>query len=109
MEFERENSAGEDQGSLRATVSRFPKPASAAMIEEMGRYVVAEVYPFVVDLDRCHGMWLGTVDGDQVFDWAGYYASKLIGHNHAGLSEPDYVRRLVRAATAWRNRSSSRG
>jgi L-lysine 6-transaminase len=33
-----------------------------------------------------------------IFDWAGYYASKLIGHNHPGLSEPDYVRRLVRAA-----------
>lgn len=38
--------------------------------------------------------WMAT----GIFDWAGYYASKLIGHNHPGLSEPDYVRRLVRAA-----------
>ena len=68
------------------------------MIEELGQYVVADIYPFVVDLDRCDGMWLGTVDGDSIFDWAGYYASKLIGHNHPGLSEPDYVQRLARAA-----------
>ena len=68
------------------------------MLEELGHYVIADVYPFVVDLARCEGMWLGTVDGDRIFDWAGYYASKLIGHNHPGLSEADYVQRLVRAA-----------
>ena len=68
------------------------------MIEELRHYVIADLWPFVVDLDRCEGMWLGTVDGDRIFDWAGYYASKLIGHNHPGLSEPDYVKKLVRAA-----------
>jgi L-lysine 6-transaminase len=68
------------------------------MIEELGRYVIAGPYPFVVDLKRCEGMWLGTVEGQRIFDWAGYYASKLIGHNHPGLFEPDYVERLVLAA-----------
>lgn len=76
----------------------FPGPVSAAMIAELERYVVADVHPFVLDLERCEGMWLVTADGDRIFDWAGYYASKLIGHNHPGLYEPDYVRRLVRAA-----------
>lgn len=76
----------------------FPGPVSAAMIEELNRYVIADVYPFVIDLARCDGMWLATVDGQKIFDWAGYYASKLIGHNHPGLSEPDYVQRLARAA-----------
>ncbi len=76
----------------------FPGPKSAAMIQELGRYVIADLYPFVVDLDRGAGMWLETVDGQRIFDWAGYYASKLIGHNHPGLSEPDYVKKLVRAA-----------
>jgi glutamate-1-semialdehyde aminotransferase len=28
-----------------------------------------------------------TVDGQRIFDWAGYYASKLIGHNHPGLQD----------------------
>jgi L-lysine 6-transaminase len=68
------------------------------MIAELGRYVIADPYPFVVDLARCDGMWLGTVDGERIFDWAGYYASKLIGHNHPGLAEPDYIQRLARAA-----------
>ena len=69
----------------------FPGPVSAAMMEELGRYVIADLYPFVVDLASCEGMWLGTVDGRRIFDWAGYYASKLIGHNHPGLYEPEYV------------------
>lgn len=68
------------------------------MLEELGRYVVATPYPFVVDLSRCEGMWLATVDGQRLFDWAGYFGSKLIGHNHPGLYAPAYVERLVRAA-----------
>ncbi len=68
------------------------------MLEELGRYVVATPYPFALDLAKCEGMWLTTVDGQRLFDWAGYYGSKLIGHNHPGLYEPGYVERLVRAA-----------
>ena len=68
------------------------------MLQELGRYVVATPYPFVVDLARCEGMWLATVDGERLFDWAGYFGSKLIGHNHPGLYAPAYVERLVRAA-----------
>lgn len=77
---------------------QFPGPVSEAMIEELSRYVIVEAKPFVLDLARCEGMWLATVDGQRIFDWAGYYASKLIGHNHPGLLEPDYVKRLALAA-----------
>ena len=49
----------------------FPGPISAAMIEELSRYVIADVYPFAVDLARCEGMWLMTVDGQRIFDWFG--------------------------------------
>lgn len=76
----------------------FPGPRSAAMIAELRRYVIADPYPFCVDLPQCEGMWLATVDGDRIFDWAGYYASKWIGHNHPGLQEPEYLRRLGCAA-----------
>lgn len=68
------------------------------MIEELGKYVIMEGYPFVLDLEKCHGMWLVTLDGRELFDWAGYYGSKLIGHNHPRLSEPDYQSRLLVAA-----------
>lgn len=68
------------------------------MIEELRRYVIADPYPFCLDLERCDGMWLATVDGERLFDWAGYYAAKWIGHNHPGLLEPAYLQRLARAA-----------
>jgi len=68
------------------------------MLEELSQYVIATPYQFVVDLEKSEGMWLATVDGQRLFDWAGYFGSKLIGHNHPGLYEPTYVQRLVRAA-----------
>ena len=76
----------------------YPGPRSAALLARLRRLVLSEPWPFVVDLENSRGMWLATVDGQRLFDWAGYYASKLIGHNHPRLQEPDYVRRLVLAA-----------
>ncbi len=68
------------------------------MIAEMQRYVIYHPWPFAVDLAGCDGMFLATVDGQRIFDWAGYYGSKLIGHNHPRLSEPEYLRALTLAA-----------
>ncbi len=73
-------------------------PDSRAMIDELKRYVVFDPHPFVLDLPRCEGMWLVTVEGDRIFDWGGFYASRLIGINHPRMSEPDYLRRLQAAA-----------
>ncbi len=68
------------------------------MIAELRRYVISDPYPFAIDLAGCEGMWIKTVDGEKLFDWAGYYASKWIGHNHPRLFEPEYLRRLSYAA-----------
>ncbi len=68
------------------------------MLEELGRYVIAEPYPFALDIQKGHGMWLVTVEGEELFDWAGFYGSRLLGHNHPGLFEPEYLRRLSYAA-----------
>jgi L-lysine 6-transaminase len=84
--------------TVTPSASTFPGPVSQQMLDELGKYVIATPYPFAIDLEKCDGMWLVTVDGQRLFDWAGYYGSKLIGHNHPGLYEPDYVTRLVRAA-----------
>jgi L-lysine 6-transaminase len=78
--------------------ARYPGPISAAMLDELGKYVIATPYPFVLDLAKCEGMYLATMDGQRLFDWAGYFGSKLIGHNHPRLYEPEYVERLVVAA-----------
>lgn len=80
------------------TTPRYPGELSRQMLEELNRYVIATPYPFVVDLEHSHGMMLATVDGQELFDWAGYFGSKLIAHNHPRLYEPEYVTRLVRAA-----------
>ncbi|MDR3689787.1 MAG: aminotransferase class III-fold pyridoxal phosphate-dependent enzyme [Fimbriimonas sp.] len=76
----------------------FPGPKSAEMLAELNRYVIAQPYPFVLDLAKCEGMWMVTEDGQRLFDWAGYFGSKLIGHNHPGLYDDAYTRRLVIAA-----------
>jgi L-lysine 6-transaminase len=43
-------------------------------------------------------MFLVTEDGEEIFDWAGYYGSRLIGHNHPRLRSPEYLKRLTTAA-----------
>jgi L-lysine 6-transaminase len=43
-------------------------------------------------------MYLVTVDGQELFDWGGYYGSKLLGHNHPKLQEPEYLKHLALAA-----------
>lgn len=75
-----------------------PKPKSEAMLNELSKYVIAEPYPFVVDLENSAGIWLATVDGDRLMDWTGLYGSKLLGYNHPRLFEPEYAKALVLAA-----------
>ncbi len=77
---------------------KFPGVRSKEMIDELQKYVIVEPHPFVLDLPNSQGMWLATVDGQRLFDWAGYYGAKLIGHNHPGLFEPEYLKRLSFAA-----------
>src|SRR5689334_17998459 len=72
------------------SASAFPGPRGRAMLDELRRYVVMAPRPFVVDLAKSEGMFLATVDGQKLFDWAGYYGAKLIAHNHPRLFEPDY-------------------
>lgn len=79
-------------------MSWTPGPRSKELLDEFRDYVVMEPRPFVIDLKKCEGMYLATIDGQRIFDWAGYYGSKLISHNHPRLYEPEYLTRLARAA-----------
>ena len=79
-------------------MTRYPGPKSRRMIRELGRYVLTSAEPFVLDLERCRGLWLATVDGQRIFDWGCYYGSKLLSHNHPGLREAAYLKRLALAA-----------
>ena len=73
------------QGESTEAPTRYPGPRSREMIAEMQRYVIYHPWPFVVDIEHGTGMSLATVDGQHLFDWTGYYGSKLIGHNHPRL------------------------
>jgi len=71
---------------------------SKPYLDEFAGYVVMYPYPFVIDLKHSKGMWIQTLDGDSIFDWAGYYGSRLIGHNHPKMFESEYIERLIYAA-----------
>ncbi len=71
---------------------------SKVYLDEFAKYVVMQPFSFVVDLKHSHGMWIHTIDGEEMFDWCGYYGSRLIGHNHPVMFEPDYVEKLIYAA-----------
>lgn len=78
--------------------THYPKARSQAMLDELSHYVIAEPKPFAVDIRKSRGIWLATVDGDQIMDWCGLYGSRLLGYNHPRLYEPDYLERLGFAA-----------
>lgn len=71
---------------------------SKAYLEEFSKYVIMQPFPFVVDLKKSHGMWIHTVDDEELFDWCGYYGSRLIGHNHPKMFETEYIEKLIYSA-----------
>lgn len=73
---------------------QYPGPKSWEMLQEIRRYVLVEPYPFVMDLPKCEGMYIATVDGQRLLDFAGFFGAKLIGYNHPRMFEPDFLKRL---------------
>lgn len=71
---------------------------SKTYLEEFSKYVIMQPFPFVVDIKKSKGMWIKTVDGDTIFDWVGYYGTRLLGHNHPRMFEPEYLNNLIYAA-----------
>lgn len=79
-------------------MSKYPGPKSVEAIAKLQKCVIVDPYPFVLDIEGAHGMWLRTIDNQDIFDWTGYYASKLVAHNHPRLFEADYIKKLTSAA-----------
>ena len=76
----------------------YPGPKSKPLIEEMERLGVMGTRPFVINLDKSKGMYLRTIDGQDIFDWAGYYGARLLGHNHPAYSNWRYQKKILTAA-----------
>ncbi|MCX7806037.1 MAG: aminotransferase class III-fold pyridoxal phosphate-dependent enzyme [Planctomycetota bacterium] len=77
---------------------RLKTHISGRLNDRFYRLCITENFPFVLDIGKSRGMYLRSVEGQNIFDWAGYYGSKLIAHNHPGLYEKKYLRRLAVAA-----------
>jgi len=79
-------------------MNEYQRRSSESLIEELQKYVIVEPMPFVLDLENCHGMWIHTLEGKKIFDWAGFYGAQLLGYNHPGLTDENYQKRLMLAA-----------
>lgn len=74
------------------------------MTPEEARKLVASFLPpgemsIVPDLDKSQGNYLhDAVSGQAYLDCFSYFASNPVGHNHPGLNDPEFEKKLLRTA-----------
>jgi L-lysine 6-transaminase len=67
--------------------------------ETLGRYQLADGYPFVLDLERSHGAWMvDAATGKEYLDMFTCFASWPVGYNHPMVLEEEFSKRLLVAA-----------
>lgn len=67
--------------------------------ERIGRYLLPDVFPFVLDLERSRGNHLYDSKGKRfLLDAFSFIASNPLGYNHAGLNHPRFEEKLLRVA-----------
>ncbi|MBN1884443.1 MAG: L-lysine 6-transaminase [Candidatus Krumholzibacteriota bacterium] len=73
--------------------------APAAVHESLGRHMLVDGYPFVLDIEKSHGTWLCDArTGKEYLDFFTYFASCPLGHNHPKLAEPGFRATLASIA-----------
>lgn len=73
--------------------------ASKQVHDTLRRYQMVDGFPFVVDLDGSHGVWLRDArTGKDYFDAFTCFASWPVGYNHPMLGEAAFETELLRAA-----------
>ena len=53
--------------------------------ERLGKHILADGYPIVMDIDKSHGSFLVDQNGDEYLDMFSMFASTAIGYNHPHL------------------------
>ncbi len=67
--------------------------------ETIGKCMLADGDPLVVDLKRSHGSYIvDAVTGREYLDFFAYFGSLPIGHNHPRMHEPEFLDELTTAA-----------
>ncbi|MBL7662052.1 L-lysine 6-transaminase [bacterium] len=69
------------------------------VISQTGKYMLADVFNIVLDLDKSHGNRLvDAASGREYLDCFSFIASNPLGYNHPALSDPEFEKKLLRAA-----------
>jgi L-lysine 6-transaminase len=63
--------------------------------KSLARHMLVDGFPFVLDLDGSHGSWLlDKATGREYLDFFTFFASNALGHNHPGLREKGFYKRI---------------
>ncbi len=78
---------------------RFRTPSPAEVHGILRRHLITDGLDLVMDPDRSRGPWLHCAKtGRDYFDVFSWFAANPVGHNHPGLSDPGFRKRLARIA-----------
>jgi len=63
--------------------------------ESLARHMLVDGFPFVLDMDKSHGSFMvDKASGKEYLDFFTFFASNALGHNHPGLLEKDFHKRI---------------
>ncbi len=61
----------------------------------LGRHMLVDGFPFVLDMDKSHGSWMiDKATGKEYLDFFTFFASNALGHNHPGMREKGFYKRI---------------
>ena len=65
----------------------------------LGERILADGLDMVLDIEKSHGMWLYDVRHHRyLLDYFGFFATSALGMNHPKMFEPEFLKKLQRAA-----------
>jgi L-lysine 6-transaminase len=69
--------------------------APSEVHKTLGRHMLVDGFPFVLDLDKSHGSYLvDKATGKEYIDFFTFFASNALGHNHPGMREKGFYKRI---------------
>ncbi|MCZ6727953.1 MAG: L-lysine 6-transaminase [Acidobacteria bacterium] len=84
---------------MTTTVFHSAPPAASKVRQALGRHILADGLPMVMDLERSHGSYMfDSIRGRELLDLFGCFSTCTLGYNHPGLDNREFHRRLLPAA-----------
>ncbi len=78
---------------------KLHKVATDQVHSIIGRSMLKDGFPFVVDLDKSEGSYLvDKVTGKRTLDFFNYFATQPLGHNHPAMTDPEFMEHIGRVA-----------